>query len=224
MAKRGNLILLALAMVLALVTTLLVMRFLQSNQRSSTPTVVMKSVVVVKKGLSTHQPISSDDVVLQQVPAGGVEPGAATSLSQVIGQYTTTTFIQGQQVVQGMYAAGSAVMFSASIPQGERAFTISDSPVVGVDHLIVPGDHVDVMVLQSSSNKNAAPKTTTMNDLQVLFVDQIQPAADPANPKSPSSGGDTITFAVTPQQAQQLAQLETQGQLYLLLRNPSQKP
>ena len=221
MLKRGNLGLLLLSLILALVTTFFVLKelsFLKS--KTSTTNVTMKMVVVVKQGIPEHQVINMSDVELAQVPATGVGPEVATQISQVVGQYTLTTWIPGQQVVTGMYGNGPSVSFSISIPTGERAYTIPDSPVSGVDHLILPGDHVDILLAGTSNGGKQTSSSTVIPNLEVLFVDQVQAAANPAAAKAQTgSGADTLTLAVTPEQAQLLT--DNSGQIHVLLRNPS---
>jgi len=220
MVKRGNLILLALSLVLALATTFVILRTLSQTKAANTATAVQTtSVVVVKQNVLPHQVIDATDVAVIQVPSSAVEPGAAIETSQVTGQYSLTTWIAGQQVVAGMYGNAQSTTLSATIPSGERAFTIPNSTLIGVDHLITPGDHVDIMfstlLKPGVTNPNAQ-----MTDLLVLYVDQIQAAAG-AGKAQGGTGPDTLTLAVTPEQAQILAQLTFSGQFHVLIRSPS---
>lgn len=228
MLKRGNLVLLALSLILALATTFLILTELSSYKSKSTATnVPMSTIVVVKQSVPSHQLISEADVALAQMPAAAVGEGIATQLSQVVGQYTLTTWLPGQQVMTGMYGNGQAVSFSVSIPSGERAYTIPDSSVSGVDHLVLPGDHVDILISTSTATSTSGSKpsspSTVIQNLVVLYVDQIQAATNPTAAKgqsgSAASGADTLTLAVTQQQAQTLA--DNPGQIHVLLRNPS---
>lgn len=259
MAKKGNLILLGIALVLALLTTFVVMRSFSHVQKSPAPvsSVVPQSrVVVVKQKLGSFQKINAADVAIQQVPTSAVQPGAATQLSQVLGQYTVTDWLPGQQVIAGMYGSAQQTYFASAIPHGLLAITIPDNPVAGVDHLIVPGNHVDLFMVsgqavpatsgatsgslgfipnsaqaaaglsavqgalgngQGGQNGQTKVTVTSMKDILVLYVEQIQAAA--GGGKEQNGSGDYLTLAVTPAQAQTIVTAETSGPIFTVLRS-----
>jgi|GEM_PF-4392307 len=215
MARRGNLVLLAIAIVMALVTSLVVVRELRiQTQRAAVGRVPMESVLVVAKSVPGHSKIDATDVRLTQVPATAIEAGAVTDPSQVVGQYTATSWVQGQQVLSGMFQSSQQASFVSSIPSGEVAYTFADSPLIGVDNLIEPGNYIDIQ------NFNQG-KFTTLTHILVLFVDQIQAAASPGQQATTGSGNDNITVAVTLQQAETLTKMLSAGQIHLLLTNAS---
>lgn len=222
MTKRSNLLLLIVSLVLALAATLLIVRELgKHNASAAAPaTTPPQQVVVVTKAVPSRTLIDSADVQVQQVPAGAVETGVATQLSQVIGHYTATNWIVGQQVINGMYLSAANASIATTIPKGEVAFTIPDSATSGVDDLVLPGDTVDI--LDYGMTGQPAGSSVVLSDLGVIYVDKTQVAAGPDNLPASTSGGDTITVAVTPKQAQTLAKLVASGTLHILLH--SSKP
>lgn len=176
MAKRSNFILLAVALILALLTTFVIMQNLsrvQNHPVLTNPTVASTGVVIVKQDVGPFQKISEADVTVKQVPTGAVQPGAATQVAQVVGQYTVTQWIPGQQVIAGMYRGAQQTSFAASIPQGLMAITIPDNPVVGVDHLIVPGNHVDLFMV---SGQVTAGTSASSASSQGLIPNSLQAA------------------------------------------------
>lgn len=213
MQRRGNLVLLAISIVLALVTSLLIVRELNiASKRQNVSQVPMESVVVVAKSVPQHTKIDASDIQMQQIPSTAAEPGVATDVSQLLGEYTSTNWISGQQVIAGMWETGQQAAFVSNIPAGEVAYTFADSPVVGVDHLIAPGEYIDIQ------NDNQG-KFTTLTHIRVLYVDQMQAGANPNVQGNTGSGTDTITVAVTPNQAQTLTQMLSAGQLHLMLNS-----
>lgn len=263
MAKRGNLILLAIALVLAFLTTFVVMRALSHVQGRPVPTsstVQLTPVVIVKQRIGSFKIISAEDVTIKQVPTNAVQPGAVTQTSQVIGRYTVTHWLPGQQVIAGMYGSAQQTFFASTIPHGLVAITIPDNPVAGVDHLIVPGNHVNLLMvggqgaagagtgagtgtgasgstsgasglipnsLQAPAglsavqgalgNSQTKVTVTTMADVLVLYVEQIQEAA--GGGRAQAGSGDYITLAVTPAQAQTLVGAEVSGPIFTVLRS-----
>jgi pilus assembly protein CpaB len=227
MTKRSNLILFVIAMLLALFTTLVVMNQLTQLRTKKTSEQAI-SVVVVDKPIAAHQVVSASDVSLQTVAKSAVQSGVMTSLSEVVGRYTGSQWFAGQQVLSSMVLdRNTAAAFPVSIPNGERAFTIANDPVTGVDHLISNGDHVDILVSYNSPKPTA---TTLLQNIQVLHVDSAppsQPSQATVNGTSSSGNGDpkqlvdTLTVAVNPQQAAALDYAMSFGKIHVVLRNPS---
>jgi pilus assembly protein CpaB len=230
MKARSNLVLLAIAMALSLITTLLILHRLSLTTNSTSDKGV--PVVVVKHALSAHEVVTNEDVSVQNLPKGALSPGSFTRLGEVVGHFTTGQWFIGQQVVSGMITnSGKPDEFPLQIPQGYRAFTISDDPVVGVDHLISKGDHVDVLVSYTNQGAKASTTRTILQNIAVLNVDFGPVNASDASSSGTQSGNmhgtassskiDTLTLAVTPEQSEQLDYAYTFGQLHVVLRSPS---
>lgn len=225
-ARRTNYILLLLALLFSLLTTLIVWRQLTERTTASAKAQT-QAVLVVVKPLGPHQVISSEDVAIRDVPKSAVQAGAVTALSQAVGQYTAARWFPGQQVIAPMLVASSTPAgFALNIPSGERAYTLPDDAIVGVDHLLSPGDHVDILVTFSSSSNHGPISQTLLQNIQVLYVDNAPTAGASSNSTGSSSSSkssgqsDTITVAVTPQQANVLDYGATFGQLHFTLRPP----
>jgi Flp pilus assembly protein CpaB len=227
LTKHFNAILFGIALLLAFVATVLIMRVVQTHASQSQGS--EKAVVLVAKSLPPGTQVTQSDVSTKQLPAAGLSPGAFTTPSQVVGQYTLTQWIPGQQVVNGMVGPPNKVKFSLQIPNGMRALTLADSSLIGVDHLIVPGDRVDILAgFSAKANSSNTIAKTILQDILVLYVDQQQhpgqvPSTGNSTTQSANNGpnSDTITLAVTPKQAEELVYIEAaQAALSLSLRNP----
>lgn len=205
MSKRTNLIMISLALILALFTTILVVRRISSV--ATKPVAAngpLTSVVVVAEPLTTNHVIESTDVSVEQVLSKDVAPGAFTSTTDVVGQFAKTDWFSGQQVVPGMVESAKAATFAMSIPVGKVAFTLTDSPLWGNDYLISKGDKVDVEVTYNRGGKTISE--IFLQDVLVLYVDTASADANPANgAKTSASGADTITLALSPGSAKKLA-------------------
>ncbi len=227
MGKYSNAILLGIAILLAFLATVLIMRVLPSSgTRNEGP---LATVVVVTKSVPINSLITKDDISTKQVAVTDLSPGAISSPSVIIGKYTLTQWLPGQQVIAGMAGNANNAKFSLKIPTDLRAFTLPDSSLIGVDHLIVAGDNVDVLASYPAKNGSPTPTVKTiLQDILVLFVDQHQgptQTSTPSNtsgaPSGSNNSGDTITLAVTPKEAEELAFTEAvQGSISFTLRNP----
>jgi len=235
LARRTQWLLVGVAVLFGLIASLLVTSSLKRlNQAHLQPTV---SVVVVTQRLRGHQLIDAHDVAVKQFPKNAVPPEALATVDQVVGRFTAGDWFVGDPVLSGMVIAKvSTAGFPLSIPRGERAFTIPDDPVVGVDHLVSAGDHVDVLVTYTPAKHKGTPEVdTVLQSVLVLYVDNTPQPSTSATASSSSTGSgvtggstasrtptaDTITLALTPDQAQVLDYARTYGQIQLVLRNPA---
>jgi pilus assembly protein CpaB len=236
MAKRTQLLLLIVAVLLALIAAWLVTGMLNKvKQAHAEPTV---SVVTVTQSLSGHQVILAQDVKVSKMLASALPADAVTNPDKVIGQYTAGDWFVGQTVLSDMVTnTVSNAAFPLNIPLGYRAYTLADDSIIGVDHLISVGDRVDVLVTYGkadSGNKGQPVAKTVLQDVLVLHVDNPPAAGNsasvssssksgsgPGASSSSSSGGvDSITLALLPDEAQKLDYARTFGQVQLILRNP----
>jgi pilus assembly protein CpaB len=224
----------------------------------------MVSIITVTKRLAAHTVVESTDLKVTQVPATSVPAGAVTSEADAAGHYTAGDWFPGQTVLADMVTSNASdASFPLRIPAGKRAYTMASDSVIGVDHLISVGDHVDVLVSYQSADpgdKKPIVKTVLQN-VEVLYVDNAplvqttatvsqagavstsggksggQATASSGSTSSSSaasaaggggasasathSGVDTITLALTPDDAQKLDYARTFGQVQLVLRGPS---
>jgi len=117
--------------------------------------------------------------------------------------------------------AGLAEMINPSM----RAVSISVDAVSSVSAMIKPNDHVDILGTFSFPSAAAAAtvETVTLTVLQdVTILATGQTTADKARPERAPRGYNTITFEVTPQEAELLVFAQSvRGKLSLALRNPA---
>jgi pilus assembly protein CpaB len=118
-----------------------------------------------------------------------------------------------------------------------RAFSVKVSEETGVGGMILPGDLVDVIAILKADTVGVDKAVTIVQGIEVLAVAQeaqepIPPQADttatpaasgtlgerPSN-VSPNPSARTVTLAVTPEQAQLLALVYTDGEVVLSLRS-----
>ena len=119
-----------------------------------------------------------------------------------------------------------------TIVPGMRAISISVDAVSSVSSMVKPNDRVDVLGTFSFPSATVPDEIetvtlTVLQDVTVLATGQRMalrtsfPAADRAD-RGVARGYSTITFEVTPREAELLVFAQTvRGRLYLALRNPS---
>jgi pilus assembly protein CpaB len=161
-------------------------------------------------------------VEVRPIPSGTVGSDTATSVEQVIGQTARYPISSGEQVSRLRLIGGAnGTALSFHIPPGLRAFTVPISANRSPAAMLVPGDFVDVLAVLNGPDlgvplpANAGDPDgvlTVLQNVQVLavqtnYVAQGAPYDSSVRGAPPKSNVNTITLAVTPEEAQFLTLL-----------------
>lgn len=115
------------------------------------------------------------------------------------------------------------------IKPGMRAVSVSVGGAAAVSGLVQPNDRVDVLGTfyfpsKTTPGENEAVTLTVLQDVTVLATGQTlaKESSDAAARRRPAAGYTTVSFEVTPREAELLVFAETmKGRLTLSLRNPT---
>jgi pilus assembly protein CpaB len=203
------------AAALAVVTTLAILSYLQALRRPAAvvPQVRTEAVVFAKTDIAQRRVINPDQLELRQVPFTAVHPRAARQLQDVANRVALAPIFADQQVLSTMVAPpGVNAGLSYVLPKDMRAMTIPVNEVVDVAGFVFPGDRVDIIGTVSVRDNNLSK--IFLQNVMVLAVAQKVDQRPGEEPKVTSSA----TVAVTPDQAETLAQIDNTGKLRLALR------
>jgi pilus assembly protein CpaB len=117
-----------------------------------------------------------------------------------------------------LIVAGQGGVLAAILPDGMRAISTKITEDSAVGRLILPNDHVDVILtrrIRSNSGAEQHVSEVVFTDVRVLAIGQIIQAADGKK----SSDGNTATLQLAPDEAERLAQAKAQGEISLALRS-----
>jgi len=183
----------------------------------------INSVLVAARDLPTGSFVRPEDLRWQIWPEGQVADNyllkgkdAPEALS---GAVVRLKIAAGEPVTNNrVVKPGDRGFLAAVLSPGMRAVSQAVTPVAGISGLVFPGDHVDVILahLIKSDAPNSTPafaSETVLTDLRVLAIDQST-----ADIGGKPSVAKTVTFEVTPKQAEALEVASTLGNLYLSLR------
>ena len=104
-------------------------------------------------------------------------------------------------------------MLAAILPAGMRAISTRIKEETGVGKLILPNDHVDVLLTTRRKNEHNAE--TLFRNVRVLAIGQLIEAKEGKK----LAEGNTVTLELTPQQAEELAAADSRGAISLVLRS-----
>lgn len=192
------------------------------------PAPTLTPVVAAAGAVPFGQKLEAKNLTVIQMPAGAVPEGAYHSIQQVVGldgggPVTLTALVNHEPILPTKVSGGGAKpSVAATISPGMRAYTIKVNDVAGGGGHVLPGDRVDVLLVQEISDKGAVEGASTaklfistlvLQNVRVLGMDLI---ADPASTeKFPPK---TATLEVGVLDAGKLAAAGEAGILSLSLR------
>ena len=214
----------ALALTLAGGTLFVGQGLLQSD-RPAAAAVTSRHILVAVRALPVGNAIVAGDLAWRAWPDDGLDPAYIVSgtktLESFTGHIVRSAMHAGEPVtLDRVPAAGARGALALVTRPGMRAVSIALTSTTGVSGLIMPGDHVDVVltyVLPRAADASGADRraaTTILTDLRVLAIDQ-RLTATPEEVKEIRNA----SLEVSPKQSETLALAADLGKLSLSLRS-----
>ena len=130
----------------------------------------------------------------------------------------------GQPITQGaLVKPGDRGFLAAALGAGMRAVTVPVSQQSSVAGFVFPGDRIDLVLTQNVVGGGDGPPLkvaeTVMRNLRVLATDQRTDNTVDENGKTQVRTFSMVTLEATPKLAEQIAVVQTLGQLSLSLRS-----
>lgn len=204
----------------------------QEEQRAQAakPKVTMGVVLVAKREIPVQTPITAEDLTFKQVPVEYIQPGAVTSLEQVIGQIASGPIGAEEQILSTKLLPPGNVgkTLSEITPEGKRAVTVAVDNLSSIANLLKPGDYVDILALIALPKRAAAqakeesePRLISLfQGVQVLAMgNELVISKNKAKESGASAAAQNVTFALTPQEAALLSFVQEHGKIKLALRS-----
>ncbi len=189
------------------------------------------TVVAASRTLYQGVAITNDDLFVVNVPPDYlpvvkspeknevVKAAVFASRERVVGQVPRERILANEFIRPDRLADGSTgVGLNAVIPRGMRAISVPLRGSSAVAGFLMPGNYVDVLV--TMSDEFGRRRTETI--LQAVFVLGVNSrAAEDADTEVSSRGkqAPSVTFLVTPKQAEDVAYADEMGDISLTLRN-----
>lgn len=179
----------------------------------------VREVVVAARTLHQGQTLTEGDLALIEIPPAFVPETTFQFKEDVIGRVPRERILPGEFVREERLAdPESGVGLNAIIPRGMRAVSINITDGSAVSGFLNPGNYVDVLVtLKGTDGKR---KTVTLiQACYVLAVDARMGDDEGGARRTEQRIRPSVTLAVTPEQAEQLAHSQIEGDVTLTLRN-----
>jgi Flp pilus assembly protein CpaB len=191
--KRSNRLVILVGVLLAVLAFVGIVILLNSNgsgggdREKQTVT-----VVVAKEAIAIGDPVAPANAETREVETAAVEQTRLGDPSQLRGLPALVPIQAGEQITleKAGQVAGAAPPITSQLEAGEKAIAFQVDRVTGLDFLILPGDHIDVVVAQdvtpiqeAADSTNQAPRfeavtglnnartvKTILQDRRVLYV------------------------------------------------------
>jgi pilus assembly protein CpaB len=236
-------VLIVLALGTAGIAAFLVSQFLASQTPAPTTTATQtgtQNVLVAARDIVPGAILTADDIRWEPWPETLIDERFIVQPAQVENQapgqdpqqefldrIARRSIMAGEPMSRDMVIKqGDSGVTAANIAKGMRAITINVTPSQGVAGLVLPNDHVDVLMSVSVRDivgivgwKDVVLKysaETIMKDLRVVAINQ-KLSHDPK--EGVAEPGNLVTLEVTPDQAERLLVSQQTGTLSLALRS-----
>lgn len=215
--KRSNRLVILVGVLLAVVAFVGIVVLLGNNGGGPGPAqTTTVNVLVAKVDIAIGDSVTPDKVDVKAVNPDAVSGTRFGDASQLTGKPALFPVPKGTQVSQEVVGSTNTTCISCQLQPGEKAIAFQVDPVTGLDFLLQPGDHIDIVfraqiaVLQQTADSassghprfepitglEAAPTVKTLlQNKRVLYVSatKIQPVANPNATPAPGSTDQTAT-------------------------------
>lgn len=183
--------------------------------------------MVASRDLYQGVVITEEDIFPFAVPADMLEPTVYRSPEHVVGRIPRERILVDEYVrVERLADADEGIGLNAIIPRGQRAISININDGNALSGHLAPSNYVDVLVtIRDEDDRDKRYTKTLLQAVYVLAVNSRNSASrrgevDPEEEREAARRyRPSVTLAVTPEQAQEVAHGADQGEITLALRS-----
>ena len=149
--KKSRLLIL-LALVLALLSTFFLYRYVEGLRKEPEVKVEYGNVIVAETDIPEFVKITEEMIASKSVPVEAIHPDAARVPTDLIGLTSKSEILSGEQVLKTKVATAEAELGLAyQIPENMRAIVVpTASEATGLAGYLEKGDHVDIVATYSN--------------------------------------------------------------------------
>lgn len=189
-------------------------------------TVNTTEVLVARTDIPLGEIVNDGHFRWQIWPNEAVTPSFITKSSaskqrDLAGRIARAPFLAGEPITaHKLIKPGSGGVLAAILPAGMRAISTKIKEDTAVGRLILPNDHVDVILIRRQRSKGGAESyvsDTLLTNVRVLAIGQQIETKE--GKKTSDGSASTATLELTPEQSEQLALAAQMGDITLSLRS-----
>jgi pilus assembly protein CpaB len=186
------------------------------SNRLSPATEETVQIVVAAEKLSLGNRLTEQQLRVANWPVANLPEGRFSNPQDIVGRGVIIPMSANEPILDSKLASKEAgAGLTSAIPEGMRAVAVRVNDIIGVAGFVVPGTHVDVMVIGTPGPNGVTTAKIFLENVQVMAAGQNVERDVNGKPQS----SQVVTMLVTPEDAQKLA-LAGDGRIQLALRNP----
>lgn len=221
MGKFKAVIAFLLAVVVALVATSIIYRWVQTKTAAPPPVVQKEEkgmkVALAAQDLARGTKLTQQHVKMVSLPDQAVPAAHFTDASALQGRVLIAQIRENEPITESKLAPRSVTTggVSAVVSPGKRAIAVAGDKVIGLAGFIQPENRVDVLVTLKNVGSDTYTTKTVLENIRVLAT-----GTQTLNLFDGKPGPvDVFTVEVTPEEAERLSLAASQGKLHFALRN-----
>ncbi len=228
--KRAQIIALSVAFGAAVIAFYFASSFIQPPAAPVTVEKQVNSTEVLVAGadISVGQIVNEGNFRWVSWPTEGASKGYITKqnggvarMRDLSGSIARSALLAGEPITaQKLIKAGQGGVLAAILPQGMRAIATKIKAETAAGSLILPNDHVDVILIRRLRSKAGAEEVvsdTLFRNVRVIAIGQQIETKE--GKKSAESSASTATLELTPRQTEMMALANSMGEITLSLRS-----
>jgi pilus assembly protein CpaB len=191
----------------------------------------------IPKGFPGEKALDEGYIGKESMPRKFFPARGITNAQALRGQVALAPLSAGVPIVEGSFVEPRLAQesFAQRLAKDQQAVTLAISDVQGVARLVVPGDHVNLMMTTDKQGSAGGEKETqfVLQNIQVLAVGNstaLQPgeaaiqATDVAAGQAKTVDSGLMTFAVPGLDAERIVNASQVGSIHLTLVPPDYTP
>jgi Flp pilus assembly protein CpaB len=189
---------------------------------TKTESVELAQVLVARTAVSLGQIVNEGNFRWQDWPKEAVGASFITkasrpdAISALTGAVARAPLLAGEPITdEKLIKPGGGGVLAAILTPGMRAVSTKISEQTAAGKLILPNDHVDVILIRRTQGGEGHVSEVLFRNVRVLAIGQTIEAREGKK----GSEGNVATLELTPAQAEQLALANTVGEITLVLRS-----
>jgi len=186
------------------------------SNRLAPPTEETVQIVVASEKLTLGNRLTEQQLRVANWPIANLPEGRFSDPKEIVGRGVIVPMSANEPLLESKLASKEAgAGLAAAIPEGMRAVPVRVNDVIGVAGFVVPGSHVDVIIIGTPGPGTPTTSKIFLENVQVLAAGQSLERDSNGKPQN----SQVVTMLVTPEDAQKLA-LAGDSRIQLVLRNP----
>ena len=207
---------------------------MKEGKQQASVAVPTTQVLVAANQLQAGALLQPGDIAGAAMPVSAVPAGASADTpadrAAMVGSMIRTPIAPGSPLLaSAVIHPGDHGFLAAVLAPGMRATTIGVDAISGAAGLIWPGDHVDVLLTQTSDDANLPAGSRiaaelVLQNVRVIATGQQLVQGTVNNNGQPQAPATTVTLEVTPEQAERCAVATHLGPLSLVVHSAQSPP